>query len=54
VLQGAYSGGEPHQADDVAKVRWISADEVDGTDFDWEHDRKFGRAALQSGDRRSG
>jgi hypothetical protein len=48
--------GEPRPAEDAAEVRWISAGEVDGTDFAWEHDREFVRAALQSGggDRRSG
>ncbi len=39
--------GAPRPADDVAGVRWISAAEVDGTDFAWEHDREFVRAALQ-------
>lgn len=39
--------GEPRPADDVAELRWISADEVDDLDFAWEHDRRFVRAALQ-------
>ena len=39
--------GEPCPADDVAEVRWISAEQVDETDFAWEHDREFVRAALR-------
>ena len=38
--------GRPDPADDVAEARWIGADEVDGVDFAWEHDRGFVRAAL--------
>jgi ADP-ribose pyrophosphatase YjhB (NUDIX family) len=41
--------GEPQPADDVAELRWVSADEVDGLDFAWEHDRRFVRAALENG-----
>ena len=39
--------GEPRPADDVAEVRWISAEQVYETDFAWEHDREFVRAALR-------
>jgi ADP-ribose pyrophosphatase YjhB (NUDIX family) len=39
-------GGTPDPADDVAEARWIGAEEVDGVDFAWEHDRGFVRAAL--------
>jgi ADP-ribose pyrophosphatase YjhB (NUDIX family) len=38
--------GQPHPTDDVAKVRWISAEELNATDFAWEHDREMVRAAL--------
>ena len=38
--------GEPSPADDVAQIRWVSADEVEGLDFAWEHDRAMIRAAL--------
>jgi hypothetical protein len=38
--------GEPEPADDVAELLWVSADEVDGLEFAWEHDRRFVRAAL--------
>ena len=38
--------GEPQAADDVAELRWVSAEEVDGLEFAWEHDRKFVKAAL--------
>jgi 8-oxo-dGTP diphosphatase len=40
------SQGVPKPADDVAEARWIGAEEVDGVDFAWEHDRGFVRAAL--------
>jgi ADP-ribose pyrophosphatase YjhB (NUDIX family) len=39
--------GQPHPTDDVAKVRWISAEELNATDFAWEHDREMVRAALE-------
>ena len=39
-------GGTPEPADDVAEIRWVGAEEVDGVDFAWEHDRGFVRAAL--------
>lgn len=42
--------GEPEPADDVAAIRWVSKDEVDGLDFAWEHDRRLVRAALAAGD----
>jgi hypothetical protein len=32
-FRGRIVGGGPRPADDVAEVRWISAAEVDGTDF---------------------
>jgi len=41
--------GEPNPADDVAELRWITAEEVDGLDFAWEHDRKLIREALETG-----
>jgi len=41
--------GEPSPADDVAGIRWISAEEIDDTDFAWEHDRRLVRAALEAG-----
>ena len=40
-------GGEPEPADDVAGIRWVGADEVDGVDFAWEHDREMVRKTLQ-------
>jgi hypothetical protein len=33
----------------VARIRWISAQEIDDTDFAWEHDRRLIRAALEDG-----
>jgi len=44
------SEGVPQPADDVAEARWIGAEEVDGVDFAWEHDRGFVRAALAQRD----
>lgn len=42
-------GGKPDPADDVAEIRWVSSEEVDGLDFAWQHDREFVRAALADG-----
>jgi len=42
--------GTPVPADDVAEALWIGAEEVDGVDFAWEHDRGFVRAALAQRD----
>jgi ADP-ribose pyrophosphatase YjhB (NUDIX family) len=39
-------GGEPNPTDDVAKIRWVSEEELDAADFAWEHDREMVRAAL--------
>ena len=40
-------GGEPRPADDVAGIRWILPEEVDGADFAWEHDREMVRKTLR-------
>ena len=32
--------GEPEPTDDVAAIRWVSAEEVDPADFTWKHDRR--------------
>lgn len=40
------TGGEISPTDDVAEVRWVSAEELDSLDFAWEHDREMVRAAL--------
>jgi ADP-ribose pyrophosphatase YjhB (NUDIX family) len=39
--------GEPDPTDDVAAIRWVSAEEVDSADFAWEHDRRMVREALR-------
>ena len=39
--------GEPNPTDDVAEVRWLSAEGVDAADFAWEHDREMVRRALE-------
>ena len=41
--------GEPRPADDVAEIRWVSAEKIDDIDFAWEHDRRFVRAPLGNG-----
>lgn len=41
------AGGEPSPTDDVAEIRWVSAEELDSVDFAWEHDRGFVRRALE-------
>lgn len=38
--------GEPRPSDDVADLRWLAADEVEGADFAWPHDRAMVRATL--------
>lgn len=36
-------------SDDVAGVKWVSAEEVDSADFAWEHDRAMVRKVLNEG-----
>jgi ADP-ribose pyrophosphatase YjhB (NUDIX family) len=38
---------EPSPTDDVAEVRWVSAEELDSVDFAWEHDREMVRTVLE-------
>ena len=40
--------GDPHPADDVEEVRWVTADEVEGVDFAWDHDKQLVKRALSS------
>jgi NADH pyrophosphatase NudC (nudix superfamily) len=40
------ANGEPVAADDVAEVRWVTQEELDGIDFAWDHDREMVRKAL--------
>jgi ADP-ribose pyrophosphatase YjhB (NUDIX family) len=42
--------GEPSPADDVAGIRWVSAEDIGDIDFAWEHDRNLVRVALEDGD----
>jgi hypothetical protein len=42
--------GEPSPADDVAGIRWVSAEDIDDIEFAWEHDRRLVRVALEDGD----
>lgn len=39
--------GEPRAADDVAEMRWVTVDEVEGMQFAWEHDKALVRRALE-------
>ena len=48
-FKGRLVRGEPAPNDDVAAVRWISATELDATDFAWPHDRELVRRALGDG-----
>ncbi len=46
--------GEPSMSDltgsdDVAEVRWVSAEELEDLDFAWPHDRELLRKALTDG-----
>jgi len=43
--------GEPRPDDDVADVRWVTADELDEIDFAWPHDRELVRRALERAQR---
>jgi ADP-ribose pyrophosphatase YjhB (NUDIX family) len=38
--------GRPAPADDVAAIRWTSADELEEVDCAWDHDRRLVRKAL--------
>jgi ADP-ribose pyrophosphatase YjhB (NUDIX family) len=41
--------GEPSANDDVADIRWVALDELDGLDFAWEHDKELVRKGLDDG-----
>ena len=41
--------GEPRAADDVAGIRWVTAEELDDLDWAWPHDRELVRKALSDG-----
>ena len=45
-------GGELVPNDDVAAVRWVGAEELDGLDFAWPHDRELVRDALEREEKR--
>lgn len=38
--------GDPTPQDDVADLRWVAIDDLDGIDFAWPHDRELVRRAL--------
>ncbi len=48
-FRARWVSGDPKPADDVAGVRWVSAEELDALDFAWEHDRELVRKALEDG-----
>lgn len=40
--------GEAAPADDVSEVRWVTAEDLGGLDWAWEHDRDLVRRALST------
>ncbi|MFN2388356.1 MAG: NUDIX domain-containing protein [Actinomycetota bacterium] len=42
------AAGDPEPADDVAEIKWVTADEAEALDFAWPHDRDLVLAALRS------
>ncbi len=46
-FRARWVSGELAPADDVAEVRWVSKEELDGLDFAWPHDRELVRKALE-------
>lgn len=48
-FKGRIKSGRPEPADDVAELRWVTLEELDGLDFAWEHNRDQTRRALQDG-----
>lgn len=46
-FKARWVGGEPTPADDVAGFKWLARDELEGSDFAWEHDRELLRRALE-------
>ena len=42
---------EIETGDDVAEVRWVTREELDGLDFAWPHDRELVRRALEREER---
>lgn len=42
-----HASGDPRPADDVAEMRWVTRDEIEGMSFAWEHDRDLVRRALE-------
>ncbi len=43
--------GEPQPADDVADIKWVTAEEAEQLDFAWRHDRDLVLAALRASSR---
>ena len=48
-FKARWTSGEINPADDVADVRWLTVDELEGVDFAWEHDTYLLRRALEDG-----
>jgi ADP-ribose pyrophosphatase YjhB (NUDIX family) len=43
--------GDPKPTDDVAQIKWVTKDDLDGLDFAWPHDRELVRKALEKGEK---
>jgi ADP-ribose pyrophosphatase YjhB (NUDIX family) len=43
--------GEPKATDDVADIKWVTKDDLDGLDFAWPHDKELVRKALEKGEK---
>lgn len=46
-FRARWVSGEPQPNDDVAEIRWLTADEIAAANFAWEHDRELLRRALE-------
>lgn len=42
--------GDPVPNDDVAEIKWVTRDDLDGLDFAWPHDRELVAKALAAED----
>jgi 8-oxo-dGTP diphosphatase len=47
----ALISGEPKATDDVAAIKWVTKDDLEGLDFAWPHDRELVKRALEKGEK---